>query len=85
MKRIIESEEVSGFDAMLGENVTLFCLNYIYAGKLVGANETHLELADAHIVYETGALDSDKWKDAQPLPHDWRVQIAAIESWGKLK
>ena len=85
MKRIIESDEVSGFDALLGESITLFCLNYIYTGKLVGVNDTHLELSGASIVYETGGLCDSEWKDAQPLPHNWCVQLSAIESWGLLK
>ena len=85
MKRIIESDEVSGFDALLGESITLFCLNYIYTGKLVGVNESYVELADAKIVYETGELSSSDWTDAQPLPHNWCVQLSAIESWGLLK
>lgn len=85
MKRIIESDEVSGFEAMLGETITLFCMNYIYTGKLVGVNETHVELSDAKIVYETGELMTKDWSEAQPLPHNWCVQIAAVESWGQLK
>jgi len=85
MKRIIESDEVSGFDAMLGERITLFCMNYIYTGKLIGVNDTHIELEDAAIVYETGELSSGTWKDAQRLPCNWRVQMAAVESWGSLK
>ena len=85
MKRIIESDEVSGFDAMLGERITLFCMNYIYTGKLIGVNDTHLELEDAAIVYETGELSSETWKDAQRLPYNWCVQMAAVESWGSLK
>lgn len=86
MKRIIESEELSGFDAMLGETITLFCMNYIYTGKLIGVNGTHLELDKAKIVYQTGNFTSDEWKDAQPLPiNPWRVQIGAVESWGILK
>ena len=85
MKRIFESDEVSGFEAMLGETVTLFCMNYIYTGKLVGANDACVELSDAMIVYETGDLTTSEWTDAQPLPHNWCVQIAAVESWGQLK
>jgi len=51
----------------------------------MGVNSTYLLLENASVVYETGKFDDAAWKDAQPLPHAWRVQIGAIESWGKLK
>jgi len=85
MKKIIESDDTDGFESLLGENVTFFCLNYIYTGKLVGVNSIYLLLEDAKIVYETGPLGDKTWKDAQPLPNAWRVQISAVESWGILK
>ncbi len=84
MKRIVETED-GGFEAMLGEKITVFCGIYIYTGKLAGVNKDHLELEDPKLVYETGALDSGSWKDAQPLPSPWRVLYQSIESWGKAK
>ena len=42
-------------------------------------------LTSPSIVYETGAFTDPKWKDAQNLPHDWYVQIQAIESFGIMK
>ena len=84
MKRIYDTEE-SGFDALLGEKVTLFCGIYIYTGVLAGVNDDHLELENASIVYETGELNSGSWKDAQPLPTPWRVMRQGIESWGPAK
>ncbi len=84
MKRLIETEE-GGLPAMLGENVCLFCGVYIYAGKLSGVNDTHVELTEAKLVYETGHLVEGGWKDAQKLPGTWRVMVAAIESWGGSK
>jgi hypothetical protein len=74
-----------GLLALLNQNVTLFCLNYIYAGKLVGVNGTCVLLENAKVVYETGAFDNKTWKDAQALPGPWYVQIATIESFGVLK
>ena len=85
MKIITESQEAEWLDALLGERVTLFCLNYIYTGKLAGVNSTCIKLTDAAIVYETGPLTVGAWKDAQTLPHDWYVQTSAIESFGVLK
>lgn len=87
MKKIVSVTEVEGegFTKLLGERVTLFCLNYIYTGKLVGVNSTCVLLDDASIVYETGAFSSKDWKDAQKLPHDLYVQMGAIESFGIVK
>ena len=72
-------------EARLGEKVTLFCLVYIYTGKLTGVNDSDVELTDAKIVYETGELDFGDWKDAQDLPSPWNVRTSAIESWGPAK
>ena len=85
MKRIVETTEDAGFEAMLGEKVTLFCGVYIYTGKLTGVNDDHVELSEAKLVYETGELASGSWKDAQALPGVWRVMKAGIESWGMAK
>jgi hypothetical protein len=88
MKKIVNVTEVEGEGLMLlmGERVTLFCMNYIYTGKLAGVNDTCVLLEDAAVVYETGAFTTDKWQDAQALPKGkWYVQTAAIESFGVLK
>jgi hypothetical protein len=81
----IEEVENEGLMALLGKTVTLFCVNYIYAGKLVGINKTCIKLDNAHIVYETGEFSSAKFKDAQKLPRELYIQIAAIESFGFVK
>ena len=82
MKKLVSVTEVDGegLEALMGERVTLFCLNYIYTGKLTGVNKSCVLLEEAAIVYETGELDSKSWKDAQYLPNQWYVQIGAIES-----
>ncbi len=87
MKKLVSVQEVEGegLTALLGERVTLFCLNYIYTGKLAGVNTSCVLLEDASIVYETGALDNKNWADAQKLPNDLYVQTNAIESFTVLK
>lgn len=87
MKKLVKVEEVigEGLIGLIGETVTLFCLNYIYTGKLVGVNDSFVKLEKAKIVYETGAFSDKEFKDAQPLPNDWYVQTGAIESFGILK
>ena len=85
MRKIAEEISGEGLEKLLGKRVTLFCLNYIYTGKLIGVNASCVLLDQASIVYETGVLTDATWKDAQPLPHAWYVQITAIESFGVLK
>ncbi len=87
MKKIMAVAEVEGegLVALLGERITLFCLNYIYTGTLTGVNTTCVLLKDAAVVYETGPFNNKDWKDAQKLPGDWYVQVSTIESFGKLK
>ena len=85
MRKIVEEVSGEGLDKLMGETVTLFCLNYIYAGKLIGVNASCVLLDGAKIVYETGPLGDTKWKDAQELPGEWYVQTSCIESFGKLK
>ena len=85
MKKLIEEVNGEGLDKLIGQRITLFCVNYIYTGKLVGVNDTCVLLTDASIVYETGELTSKDWTDAQSLPNDWYVQLSAVESFGVLK
>ena len=86
MKRIIETQDASGMDALLGESVLLLCMNYFYTGKLVGVNETFVELQNPAIVYETGPWNEKGFKDAQPLHvAEFYVQKSAIEAFGKAK
>ena len=85
MKVLVETKDGEGLEALMGQRITLFCMNYIYTGKLVGVNTDCIKLADAKIVYETGPFDAKDWKDAQSLPGDWYVRTASIESFGLLK
>ena len=85
MKKVVEVTEVEGegLSALLGEQVLLFCLNYIYNGKLIGVNDTCVLLENPGIVYETGAFGDQKFKDRQQLPFQLYVQHSAIEAFGK--
>jgi hypothetical protein len=85
MRKIVEEVSGEGLEKLLGERVTLFCLNYIYTGKLISVNDSCVLLEMASIVYETGELTDKKWKDAQALPNQWYVQRGCIESFGVLK
>lgn len=88
MKKLVKVEEVTGegLIALMGQDVTLFCMNYIYAGKLVGVNSTFVKLENAHIIYNTGALSTKTFETAEKIPQgDWYVQTNSIESFGFLK
>jgi hypothetical protein len=88
MKVMQEVVEVpgEGLEGLLGKTITLFCANYIYQGRLVGVNSTCIKLEHAHIVYETGPLDKEHNKNAQPFGSKyWYIQITSIESFGSVK
>tara|TARA_R110000868_G_scaffold275278_1_gene534995 strand:+ start:321 stop:668 length:348 start_codon:yes stop_codon:yes gene_type:complete len=85
MKKLIEQVDGEGLEALLGEQVTFFCMNYIYAGKLIGMNETCVLLQDPKIVYETGSFHEKQWEDAQPVCPQLYIQTASIESFGVVK
>jgi hypothetical protein len=88
-KQVIEEEiqdtEDEGLISLLGKTVTFFCAVYIYTGKLVGVNKTCVKLESPKIVYETGPFEEKKWKDAQPLPHDFYIQLSMVEGFGVIK
>jgi len=85
MKKIVEKVENEGLESLLGETVTLFCVNYFYTGKLIGVNDTCVLLKGPKIIYETGPFTNTEWEDAQSLPNDLYVQTAAIEAFGIVK
>ena len=86
MKVIVETKEGEGLESLIGLEITLFCINYIYTGKLVGVNATCVKLENPKIVYETGAFNEKSWKDAQQLPHKYfYIQLSAVESFGECK
>lgn len=86
MKKLIEQDESEGLTKLIGEQVTLLCMNYFYTGKLIGVNETCVLLKNPSIVYETGEWKNKDWGNAESLPtQHLYVQIAAIESFGILK
>lgn len=87
MKKIVNVVEVDGegLNALLGEQVILFCMNYFYAGKLVGINTDTVLLEDGGIVYQTGAFTDKTWQDFQRINKDLYVRIDKIEAFAKGK
>lgn len=83
MRKIITEDEKEGLIKLLGEEVTLFCANYFYTGKLIGVNKTCCLLENPSIIYETGAFTDANWKDAQNMNvKEWYVRLSAVESFG---
>lgn len=74
-----------GLVKFLGQRITLFCINYIYTGRLGGVSSDCVLLTNPAIVYETGPFSTREWKDAQDLPHEIYVMRSAIESFGEVK
>ena len=72
-----------GLVALLGEEIMVWCANYIYSGVLDGVNEKDIILTEAKLVYQTGPLQDKGFEDAQPLPgKQWYVRTDFIESYG---
>lgn len=84
MKKIVEVSD-EGLEGLMGETVTLFCMNYFYTGKLVGVNESCVKLSKPSIVYDTGEWSAKDWADAQKLPGSIYVQTSSIEAFGVMK
>ena len=85
MKQLIKVIEIEGgsLETLLNQQVFLQCVRYIYAGVLVGVNETFVKIENPRVVYETGPWSSKEWKDAQSMgiPALY-IQRAAIEAFG---
>ena len=74
--------KADGLESLLGEYVQLWCLNYIYSGKLVGVNTNDVVLVEAVVVYETGKMTENQFKFAEPVSsEELFVRTAAIESY----
>lgn len=84
-KMFVDQVKGEGLKSLLGEQVTFFCMNYIYSGMLVKVNKTCALLQNPKIVYETGAFTDAAWKDAQPVCPQLYIQISSIESFGVVK
>jgi hypothetical protein len=85
MRKIVEDVSGEGLEKLLGARVTLFCVNYIYTGKLVGVGATCVLLDDPAIVYDTGPFSEKDWKNAESLPNSIYVMLSAVEACGVVK
>lgn len=77
----IQYIEGPGLKSLLGEYVQFWCMNYIYAGKLVGVNKHNVILEEAVVVYETGKLGG-KFQTAESVgTKELFICTSAIESY----
>ncbi len=85
MKKLVKVEEVEGegLIGLLGQQVDVFCINYIYAGILSGVNNEYIKLDNVHIVYSTGDFKLPTYADAQKIADSFYIQKNSIESFGK--
>lgn len=80
LQTVIDTDN-EGFMALLGETITVWGVNYVWTGKLVGVNTNQIKLENAQLVFETGAFTAIKWKDAESLPHPVYVMMSALEAY----
>ena len=79
--KVIEVDN-EGFSSLLGQQVEIRCNVYIYAGTLIGVNDTCIKLDKCAIVYETGPFSDKNYKDAQLMGDGQYVQLGLVESFG---
>lgn len=86
MKRLVEIDNDSFLESLMGQRITVFCARYIYTGDLIAISNDEILLKHPAIVYETGSFGSKDWKDAQQLPHDqFCIDRRSVESYGIMK
>lgn len=85
MKKIMTVTEVDGegLEALLGERVVVWCMNYIYAGTLTGVNTHDILLENAGVVYNTGKLTAKTFEDFQEIVGPLYVRLSAVEAYYK--
>lgn len=83
MKRVVNVTEVedAGLEGLMGQRVTVWCLNYIYAGELTGVNDSCIELTNASIVYETGAVSVSGYVTVEAFKDPIFIMMRCIESF----
>jgi hypothetical protein len=79
---VIEVEN-EGLYSLLGQDIDIDTGVYIYAGRLVGVNNTYIKLENPHIVYETGDHAASRYARAEALHRPCQyVMISGIIAFG---
>jgi hypothetical protein len=69
----------------IGKSITVFCMNYIYAGILDDVDDVFIVLKNAAVVYVTGPFNNNHFTEAEKLPHRLYISIRSVESVTMLK
>ncbi len=85
MKVLVKETDQEGLLALMGKKITLYCVNYIYTGKLVGVNTDVIKLDAAEIVYETGPHSDKSWSSSESFPNPVYIRLSAIEMFTEWK
>lgn len=85
MRKLVTETQTERLEELLGENVTIFCLNYFYHGKLKAYDDRDIILENPSIIYETGKFSDKDFKDIQSLcTKEWTINRGCVESFGVL-
>lgn len=79
----MELDQQVDLSELQGKYVWLWCVNYIYNGKLVAHNKFSVKLEDACVVFETGNIDAETFTDYQNFKKPLYVRTSAIESFSE--
>ncbi len=69
---------------LVGQVLTVFCLNYFYTGRVLETTPSYVKLDDPAVIYEIGEFSDDAWKDAQKLSSPIYIKSDAIESFAAI-
>ena len=80
-----DDAEIEDWSDLVGGVYCFQCARYVYHGQVEYVSAGFVRLANAGIVYETGALDAKAATDRQPLPNGALVLRSSIESIFRLE
>ena len=66
----------------IGHPVTLFCRDWIYAGKVIAVHDNYVVLDPCWMIFDYGQWSNTEWKTYERIPTAWCVQKSVVESWG---
>lgn len=77
------SEKSKEFEKFIGSNVVVWCINYIYAGKLEEVGDLTIVLSNAHLIFDAGNLQGETFNQYEKIKaKEWRIFLGAVESFG---
>jgi len=88
MKKAVQVVETgqTALESLVGEQITVFCLNYFYHGELKGVGEESILLSNPKIVFETGSYSDKGFKKSEDLKtQELYIKKSAIESFAVLE